>query len=1028
MKPFYTRIIIVMLIMSAITHITQAQNFHVVDVNKSKDANPTNNGLPWFPNNTGNFGYDWGHIDTYYAILNGIAYFSADDGIHGSELWRSDGTEKGTYMIKDINPGTASSNIIGVTISGGKIFFSAKNELGLQGIWITDGTAQGTQPLIDLITFGSANPTYLTDVNGVLYFFTDNGLPASQLWKTDGSPAGTVMIADFYNAPGFNFGYQGRQITNVNGRVFFSVVSFSSGPQLGFSDGTTAGTIMLNSINPGNGSNPTYLTAFKGSLYFSADDGTGLQLWTSDGTNAGTHKINNANTIYLDANTTAHFQAIKNSLYFTGYPNLGPPALCKFDVSNAANNVELVKNIGPGPEVNNMYNISNVNNTLFFSVYNGKDQTLWKSDGTTNGTTQVIDINPGGRNIYLYKHFINANGVLLFSFYDDQHGYELWKSDGSTRGTEMVKEINPGASSAWVANISYLGKNISLFEAYDGKTGLELWRTDGTEHGTWMVKNINQKTTASSDPGSLIPSPDNQSLIFVAHDLQYGQEMRITDGTEKGTDVVKDIYKGSFDSWPYLPTNFKNRTYFFASIDNPVTQQYQGSDIHLVSRFWKTDGSPNGTQMIPVPALENLINDSGYVEGAPSAPVATDNLLYLVVFNNVTYLQELWRSDGTSKGTYAIKTDISSYYNIVPTPVGRHLFFIDLDNTNNALELWVTDGTSSGTHSVPLNGASFPQSLFAFKNKLYFTANDPVNFFQDLWMSDGSASGASLVTGINVISWVPFAKTKEKFFFNGNDFNTTAGYELWASDGSPQGTKMVKDIYTGNISSSFPSQFISAGSSVFFTATDSAHGFEIWKSDGTSRGTKLVEDITPGPEGSYGINNLVSADNQIYFLNNGALWASGGTSNNTNPVNDRGLNNVCCIQNMTMAGNQLAFTGYSPAYGSELWMGSANCRSVRDDDQAVLNMLKPTEESDGSTAIYPNPANNILNVSLSSSLEGIITITVVDVNGAALFTKTLGSGQTNAQINIANLPAGVYFVKIISSNSSENTVKKFVKM
>jgi ELWxxDGT repeat protein len=215
---------------------------------------------------------------------------------------------------------------------------------------------------------------------------------------------------------------------------------------------------------------------------------------------------------------------------------------------------------------------------------------------------------------------------------------------------------------------------------------------------------------------------------------------------------------------------------------------------------------------------------------------------------------------------------------------------------------------------------------------------------------------------------------------------------------------------------------------VFFTATDSAHGFEIWKSDGTSRGTKLVEDITPGPEGSYGINNLVSADNQIYFLNNGALWASGGTSNNTNPVNDRGLNNVCCIQNMTMAGNQLAFTGYSPAYGSELWMGSANCRSVRDDDQAVLNMLKPTEESDGSTAIYPNPANNILNVSLSSSLEGIITITVVDVNGAALFTKTLGSGQTNAQINIANLPAGVYFVKIISSNSSENTVKKFVKM
>ncbi len=155
------------------------------------------------------------------------------------------------------------------------------------------------------------------------------------------------MIADFYNNPVFNYGSQGRQITNVNGHVFFSISNnFGYSSELGFSDGTTAGTIILNSINPyGYGSNPSYLTSFNGLLYFSADDGTGLHLWVSDGTFAGTHKINNANSIYLDGNTTARFKTINNSLYFTGYPIDNPPALCKFDASNAANNVELVKTI-----------------------------------------------------------------------------------------------------------------------------------------------------------------------------------------------------------------------------------------------------------------------------------------------------------------------------------------------------------------------------------------------------------------------------------------------------------------------------------------------------------------------------------------------------------------------------------------------------------------------------------------------------------------------------------------------------------
>src|SRR5207244_3151648 len=77
------------------------------------------------------------------VAMNGVLYFSATDAAHGDELWRSDGTAAGTYLLKDIRPGIGKSAPRSFTAVGGALFFAANDGADGFELWKTDGSAAG---------------------------------------------------------------------------------------------------------------------------------------------------------------------------------------------------------------------------------------------------------------------------------------------------------------------------------------------------------------------------------------------------------------------------------------------------------------------------------------------------------------------------------------------------------------------------------------------------------------------------------------------------------------------------------------------------------------------------------------------------------------------------------------------------------------------------------------------------------------------------------------------------------------------
>ena len=454
--------------------------------------------------------------------------------------------------------------------------------------------------------------------------------------------------------------------------------------------------------------------------------------------------------------------------------------------------------------------------------------------------------------------YVVAGPNAYFSARDTSAAWGLWRTDGTAAGTVKVGDFGPlsGGMAAVGTTLYFLADN-------------SLWRTQGQPNDAVRIADA----PSGSDLVNL-----NGTLLFSAFEQTIGKELWVSDGTQAGTHVLKDIYPGLTSSSPTA----------FVALDTRVVFLAVSSFASGAVDIWSTDGTAGGTVKV-----------GQYTHLGRSNPVRSGSQYFLLTGDGSG--MELIASDGTAAGTTTLVSS-GKFAGIVDlVPVGGSVHFVSDEGTGP--QLWRTDGTQPGTVRVTdFPGYANVNSLVGKGDSVYFNAlSGPMTFMYKSSPASGTQPVATtygkprMELAGHLLATVA-SSTVTNAAFDADPFNPTRHAVGTPSaqvllEGASPDQSLLSPLLTvagePNRGSFCGTQAASLGGFIYFAANDDVHGCELWRSNGTAGGTTLVKDLVPGIDGGMDspISRFVAASGAIYFLARDgdfpALWKTNGTASGT---------------------------------------------------------------------------------------------------------------------------------------------------